>query len=75
MYSSYEFVSDTRLTDEEWWELNGLRKTKADFGEYLENAKPSPKLPKQPAWTKTFKSDGNNVEIDMPNVDWDELNE
>lgn len=75
VYSSYEFLGDTRLTDEEWWELHGLRKTTADFGEYLEITNPSPKLPKQPAWTKTFKTDSNKVEIDMPNVDWDELSE
>lgn len=75
VYSSYEFLSDTRLTDEEWWELQGLHKVEADFGPYLEMSDPSNKLPKQPEWTKTFKSTSNKVQVDMPNVDWDELNE
>ena len=73
VYSHYEFISDKRLTDEEWWELQGIkvvRETYADFPEYTE---PSEDLPEQPFWTKNFKLDGNEVQIQEPEVEWSKM--
>lgn len=75
VYSYYEFTSDKRLTDEEWWELHGLKTIKEEHFEYLEYGEPSKKLPAQPFWVNTFKSRTNNIEIEPPEVDWDNSNE
>ncbi|WP_134684911.1 DUF3160 domain-containing protein [Brevibacillus migulae] len=75
VYSYYEFVSDKRLTDEEWWELNGLQKVQQEYGTFLESTAPSKALPKQPSWVETFKSNINKVETKPLEVDWDQLNE
>lgn len=75
VYSSYEFISDKRLTDEEWWALNGIKiewgETYATYPMYTE---PSEDLPKQPDWVGTFKSNENNVDINRIEVDWELLN-
>lgn len=63
VYSFYEFVSGKRLTDEEWWELNGISVVKETYGSYPSLNEPSENLPKQPDWTRAFKTDVNNVEI------------
>ena len=70
VYSHYEFVSDTRLTDEQWWELNGLTMYQEHYGDYAEITDPSENLPNQPAWTKLFKTNENNIEIERIEVDW-----
>ncbi|PKM94231.1 MAG: hypothetical protein CVU84_12275 [Firmicutes bacterium HGW-Firmicutes-1] len=75
VYSFYEFVSDTRLTDQEWWALNGLIIKSEEYGDVLEFAEPSVDLPKQPYWVETFKTNTNELEIDSTDIDWDELNE
>lgn len=75
VYSYYEFLSDKRLTDEEWWELHGLKTIKDSGFEYLEYGEPSSKLPAQPFWVSTFKSKTNNVDIEPLEVDWEKLNE
>jgi len=75
VYSHYEFLSDTRLTDEEWWALNGLHKIQEDFGSYLEKKEPSEALPAQPFWVKAFKSDSNAVKVEPLEVDWNQLKE
>lgn len=75
VYSHYEFLSDTRLTDEEWWELNGIKLVPQEWGEMIEITNPSDKLPKQPFWTKDFKTNSNKVEIKELEVDWENLNE
>jgi hypothetical protein len=63
VYSSYEFVSSTRYTDEEWWNLQGITVKHEDYGSYLEMAEPSDLLPEQPSWVSIFKSDRNDVII------------
>ena len=73
VYSSYEFNSDKRLTDEEWWALNGIKIIKEDYTDYAEFTEPSENMPEQPFWVKPFKSDTNNVEIVEKEVDWDIL--
>ncbi|MFA5523090.1 MAG: DUF3160 domain-containing protein [Tissierellales bacterium] len=75
VYSYYEFTNNKRLTDEEWWELNGLKTIKEDTYEYLEYGEPSKQLPAQPFWVNTFKSKTNNVKIDPREVDWDNSND
>ncbi|WIV11770.1 DUF3160 domain-containing protein [Proteiniborus sp. MB09-C3] len=75
VYSYYEFTSDKRLTDEEWYELHGLKTIKADGYEYVEYGEPSKQLPSQPFWVNTFKSKTNNVKIEFPEVDWEKSNE
>jgi len=75
VYSYYEFFSDKRLTDEEWWELNGLQKVQQEYGTFLESTEPSKKMPMQPDWVETFKSNINKVETKPLEVDWDQLNE
>ncbi len=75
VYSYYEFLSDKRLTDEEWWKLQGLNKVEGEYGTHLELSDPSTSLPKQPAWTAKFKSQRNEIQIEPLEVDWDLLNE
>lgn len=70
VYSTYEFISGTRLTDEEWWELNGITLVKEKYGDYPVFSEPSENLPKQPDWIKSFKSHENNVSIKQIEVDW-----
>ena len=75
IYSHYEFVSTDRLTDEEWWELNGIRIIHEEYADYPEITEPSDQLPSQPEWINTFKSGTNNVTIAPLEVDWENLNE
>lgn len=75
VYSYYEFTNNKRLTDEEWWELHGLKTIKEDMFEYLEYGEPSKQLPAQPFWVNTFKSKTNNVKIEPPEVDWEKSND
>jgi len=63
VYSYYEFVSDTRLTDEEWWELQGIKIIHEEYGDYPEFTEVSENLPDQPIWVENFKTDSNNVTI------------
>ena len=75
VYSHYEFTSTSRLTDEQWWELNGIKVIHQDYADFPEIGEPSKDLPAQPEWIKTFKSDTNNVTIKPLEIDWDKLNE
>lgn len=75
VYSFYEFTSGERLTDEAWWELNGVKVVREDFGDYIEYGEPSKDLPAQPDFVHTFKSDSNNVIITSLEVLWDLLEE
>lgn len=75
VYSFYEFTSNTRLTDKEWWALQGIHTVKTDFGEYMKIGEPSKDVPKQPGWVKYFKSDSNHVKIKPLNTDFDNLSE
>ena len=75
IYSHYEFVTNTRLTDEEWWELNGIRIIHEDYADYPELGEPLGALPLQPEWIKAFKSYINNVTITPLEVDWGNLSE
>lgn len=76
VYSSYEFISDSRLTDEEWWELNGIKLMRGEYGDYPEYTGPSDKLPKQADWIKAFKSlEENKIDIEQIEVDWSLLSE
>ena len=73
VYSHYEFISDTRLTDEEWWKLQGIVIHHEEYGDYPEYTGPSEKLPEQPFWTKEFKTDSNEVRITPLEVKWDDM--
>jgi hypothetical protein len=75
VYSHYEFTSTSRLTDEQWWELNGIKVIHQEYADFPEINEPSEQLPKQPEWINTFKSDSNNVTITPLEVDWEKLNE
>lgn len=75
VYSYYEFFSRKRLSDEEWWAMHGIKKIDEEYGSFLEWTAPSPALPEQPFWVQMFKSDRNDVEIELIEVDWDKLNE
>jgi hypothetical protein len=75
VYSSYEFVSDQRLTDEDWWKLQGINVVKEEYGDYVEFSEPSSELPTQPDWIHTFKSDTNDVIITSLEVLWGDLEE
>ncbi|NLL73286.1 MAG: DUF3160 domain-containing protein [Clostridiales bacterium] len=70
VFSHYEFVSDSRLTDEQWWELNGVKINREYYSDYAEVTEPSEDLPEQPNWVKLFKTDENNVEIERLEVNW-----
>jgi hypothetical protein len=72
VYSHYEFVSDTRLTDEEWWELQGITINHEEYGDYPEFTEISEDLPAQPDWVKDFKTDTNEVEIEPLEINWEE---
>ena len=73
VYSHYEFISDTRLTDEEWWALQGIVINHEEYGDYPEYTQPSEELPEQPFWTKEFKSDSNEVSITPLEVEWSNM--
>lgn len=75
VYSSYEFVSNKRLADEDWWALNGIKTTHSEYGDYIDIGEPSDSLPKQPDWIKYFKIGTNHVKIEPLEVDWDNLTE
>lgn len=75
VYSYYEFLSDTRLTDEAWWVLQGVNTVHEDYGDILEITEPSEVLPEQPFWVDTFKTDSNSVTVEPLEVNWDNLNE
>jgi hypothetical protein len=75
IYSHYEFVGTDRLTDEEWWELNGIKIIHEEYADYPEITEASDQLPPQPEWINTFKSGTNNVTITPLEVDWENLNE
>jgi len=75
VYSFYEFNSDKRLTDEAWWEMQGLKVVKDDYGEHPEFVDISSDLPKQPDWINSFKSDTNNVIITSLEAIWGDLEE
>lgn len=73
VYSHYEFISNTRLTDEEWWGLQGIIINHEDYGDYPEYTEPSEDLPEQPFWIKNFKSDSNEVSITPLEVQWEDM--
>ncbi len=75
VYSSYEFTSSKRLTDEEWWALNGIGIERQDYGDFAEIGEPSSDLPLQQDWVKAFKSDTNEVAVKALEVDFDKLEE
>ncbi len=75
VYSSYEFVSAERMTDEEWWGLQGITIVRDDYGEYALYGEPSAEVPKQPDWIHAFKSDSNDVIITSLEVIWERLEE
>lgn len=74
VYSTYEFVSDKRLTDEEWWALNGIVVKEDEYMTYPEYTEPSEYLPDQPNWVNRFKSMENNVTVDKIDVEWEWAN-
>ncbi len=73
VYSSYEFTSSKRLTDEEWWAYNGISIDHEDYGDFAQIGEPSADLPLQQDWVKTFKSDTNQVTVKVLEVDFDNL--
>ncbi len=73
VYSHYEFISDTRLTDEEWWALQGIVVNHEEYADYPEYTEPSELLPDQPFWTGNFKSASNSVIITPLEVMWEDL--
>lgn len=76
VYSFYEFTGNERLTDEKWWEMQGIHLIKhEEFGEYYEFGEVSKDLPKQPDWIWEFKSKTNQLEITSLEVLWERLQE
>lgn len=75
VYSFYEFTNNSRLTDEEWWSWQGINKVKADFGDYMQQDKPTKRVPDQPSWIQYFKTGSNHVMIEPLDVDWNKLSE
>jgi hypothetical protein len=64
VYSFYEFTSNKRLTDEEWWALQGINIVHEDYGDFAQYGEVSEDLPEQPAWISSFKADSNDVIIE-----------
>jgi hypothetical protein len=75
IYSFYEFTSNQRLTDEEWWKLQGINVVHEEFGDYVLFDEISEQLPKQPDWISSFKTLDNNVEIISLETIWEDLAE
>jgi hypothetical protein len=73
VYSHYEFTSNKRLTDEEWWAMQGLTVRHEEYADYVQYTEPSKQLPDQPFWTGNFKSDSNDVEITSLEVLWENM--
>ena len=74
VYSFYEFTGNSRLTDEEWWRLQGINVVHQEY-DYIEYSEPSELLPDQPDWMKYFKYGRNDVTITPLEVDWEHLEE
>lgn len=75
VYSFYEFTGDTRLTDEEWWALQGITIQHTDYADFPEFGDPSDKMPYPPDWINHFKSEDDTVTVEPIEVDWDNLEE
>lgn len=75
VYSFYEFTSNQRLTDEEWWKLQGINVVHEEYGDYVLFDEISDQLPKQPDWISSFKTLDNNVEIISLETIWGDLAE
>ncbi|MFT4145203.1 MAG: DUF3160 domain-containing protein [Mobilitalea sp.] len=75
VYSFYEFTSNQRLTDEEWWKLQGINVVHEEYGDYVQFDEISDQLPKQPDWISSFKTLDNNVEIISLETIWEDLAE
>ncbi len=73
VYSSYEFASNERLTDEKWWNWNGINIDYQEYADIVEIGEPTGDLPKQQEWIKAFKSDTNQVSVKALEVDWNKL--
>jgi hypothetical protein len=76
VYGYHEFISDTRLTDEEWHTQLGVKREKygENEGEYyiIDVGKPLPSLPSQPKWVNSFKStQDNNVICKNKEANWE----
>lgn len=74
-YSFYEFLSNKRLTDEDWWRLQGITVVHEEYADYIEMNDPSKELPEQPDWVSEFKDDKNFVNVIPLEIDWDKLAE
>lgn len=72
VYSYYEFMSDKRLTDEQWWELQGITINHEEYGDYVGIITQNKNCPDQPSWVKNFKSPGNHVAIQPLEINWEE---
>ena len=73
VYSHYEFTSNKRLTDEEWWAMQGLTVRHEEYADYVQYSEPSKQLPDQPFWIGNFKTDSNDVEITSLEVLWENM--
>ncbi len=77
VYGYYEFYNDTRLNDDEWHEMLGVRKE--SFSDHpdedyfmIKIGEPSPDLPKQPEWLNSFLSqEENHITIKVPEVQFE----
>lgn len=71
VYSSYEFVSDTRLTDEQWHKMIGLEKNNDEYGDYIYTSPEIELLGVMP-WMKSYISEEKSeVRIEEPEIEWE----
>lgn len=75
VFSTYEFISDKRLTDEEWWTLNGIGIEHEEYEDFVQIGEPTDAMPPQQEWVKEFKSDANQVTVKVLEIDGGKLHE
>lgn len=75
VYSHYEFLSEERLSNEQWWEMNGVVIRNEEYAQYPEYTGETDNLPEQAAWVKKFKVGQNDIVITPLEVIWERLQE
>lgn len=72
VYNYYEFLSDERLTNEQWHGLLGINKKTEEYGDYILIEEPSDNLPAKPLWTDLIISKNNDIKINSMGLNWNE---
>lgn len=71
VYNYYEFLSDKRLTNDEWLEKSGYIKAADEYAEYIEFNNEKINLPEKPSWLKSIiNTEKNDINESYEGIDW-----